>query len=293
MKKNKTLLRIAIQKSGRLSTETKDFLKACGISYHQDTAKLRGYATNFPLELLYLRDDDIPECLADGVADIGIIGENLIFDQDKDITILERLNFARCRLSIALPKRTDYKGTQDLNGLNIATSYTNSLKKFLTEKNIAAEAVYISGSAEIAPGIGLADAVCDIVSSGSTLASNGLKEVETVFSSEAVLAQGTAHGEALEPEKQAILEQLLFRIRAVCEAKANQYIMLNAPNEAIEKIVELLPGATSPTVVPLARESWSSIHSVIKKEGFWEMTAQLKNAGAEAILVLPIEKMIK
>jgi ATP phosphoribosyltransferase len=282
-------LRLAIQKSGRLSEDSAALLRRCGISFNNGLGKLRSEAGNFPLELFFLRDDDIPEYVADGVADIGIVGENIVLETLKTTTVVERLGFGRCRLSIAIPKSFDYSGPSDLAGKKIATSYPEILKSFLGARGVDAEIHTISGSVEIAPSIGLADAVCDLVSSGSTLFTNGLREVETVLESEAVLITRPN----LPGEVQVILDRLLFRIRAVKAAKENKYILLNAPNEKIEKIISILPGMKSPTVMPLAKEGWSSIHSVINENEFWTIIEALKEEGAEGVLVLSIDQMIQ
>lgn len=282
-------LRLAIQKSGRLSEDSAALLRRCGISFNNGLGKLRSEAGNFPLELFFLRDDDIPEYVADGVADIGIVGENIVLETLKTTTVVEKLGFGRCRLSIAIPKSFDYSGPSDLAGKKIATSYPEILKRFLGSRGVDAEIHTISGSVEIAPSIGLADAVCDLVSSGSTLFTNGLREVETVLESEAVLITRPN----LPGEVQVILDRLLFRIRAVKAAKENKYILLNAPNEKIEKIISILPGMKSPTVMPLAKEGWSSIHSVINENEFWTIIETLKDEGAEGVLVLSIDQMIQ
>ncbi|MBN2601250.1 MAG: ATP phosphoribosyltransferase [Candidatus Marinimicrobia bacterium] len=283
------MITLAIQKSGRLSEKTVKLLQECGIVFENGgSSKLKSKAGNFPMQILYLRDDDIPECVADGIADAGIVGENVYLEKRKPLTIVEKLGFARCRLSIAVPKSMKYSSLKDLNGLSIATSYPNILETFLTDNRINANIHEISGSVEIAPGIGLADAIFDIVSTGSTLLSNGLREVETVIKSEAVIVAG----ENLTDEKQALLDKLLFRIRAVQLAGNRKYILLNAPNEKIETICGLLPGMKSPTIMPLSTAGWSSIHSVIAEDEFWEKIEALKAAGAQGILVIPIEKMI-
>ena len=283
------MLTLAIQKSGRLSEKTVKLLHECGIVFENGgSSKLKSKASNFPMQILYLRDDDIPECVADGIADIGIVGENVYQEKKRPLKIVERLGFARCRLSIAVPKSMEYDNAGDLNGLNIATSYPNILKSFLDKEKIAAKIHEISGSVEIAPGIGLADAIFDIVSTGSTLLSNGLREVETVMRSEAVLVAA----ENLLTAKQDLLDKLLFRIRAVQTAGNRKYILLNAPTERIDEICTLLPGMKSPTIMPLSTEGWSSIHSVIEEDEFWEKIEALKIAGAQGILVIPIEKMI-
>lgn len=282
------VVRIAIQKSGRLSEDSLNLINECGIKFNNGKGKLKSSATNFPMEFLFLRDDDIPEYVADGVADLGIVGENVAEEKGEDVDLIKKLGFSKCRLSLALPRSIDYKGVADFDGKSIATSYPNILSEFLKKNNIQAQIHKISGSVEIAPSIGLADAVCDIVSSGSTLLSNGLKEVEVIFRSEAILI-GRKN---LDEGKSAILQNLLFRIDAVQSAKNTKYILLNAPNHAIETIVSLLPGMKSPTILPLAMDGWSSIHSVIGEDAFWEVIEKLRNAGAEGILVVPIEKMI-
>lgn len=283
------MLTLAIQKSGRLNEKTVQLLRECGIAFENGgSSKLKSKARNFPMQILYLRDDDIPECVADGIADAGIVGENVYLEKRRPLRIIERLGFARCRLSIAFPKDRQYRGSDDLQGLNIATSYPNILKDFLAKNRINATIHEISGSAEIAPGIGLADAIFDIVSTGSTLLSNGLREVETVMLSEAVLVAA----ENLLTAKQDLLDKLLFRIRAVQTAGNRKYILLNVPNERIDEICTLLPGMKSPTIMPLSTEGWSSVHSVIEEDEFWEKIEALKIAGAQGILVIPIEKMI-
>jgi ATP phosphoribosyltransferase len=281
-------LKIAIQKSGRLSEKSLELLKACGISIPNGDRKLKTSATNFPIEVLYLRDDDIPEYVEQGVADLGILGENEVWEKDKNVETVANLGFANCKLSLAIRKEETYTGVDYFNGKKIATSYPKILKQFLVEKNIDAGIEEIGGSVEIAPSIGLADAIFDIVSTGSTLVMNGLKEVEVVKTSKAVLISN----KNLDAAKQQILERMLFRIKAVQNAAENKYILLNAPNTAIAEITALLPGAKSPTILPLAINGWSSIHSVVKEDDFWTVIDKLKNLGAEGILVLPIEKMI-
>ena len=283
-----TKIRIAIQKKGRLSEESLNLLKECGIKCSNGTGKLRAEASHFPLEFFFLRDDDIPGYVADGVADLGIVGENVSVEKAQNVNTIKKLGFSKCRLSIAVPKGDDYTGIKSLEGKSIATSYTNLLASYLKEKEVNATIHEISGSVEIAPGIGLTDAVCDIVSTGSTLMSNGLKETEVIFKSEAVLIGN----KSLSPEKQALLDKILFRIEAVQKAKKNKYIMLNAPNTSLDKIEEILPGMKSPTITPLRTEGWSSIQAVIEEQTFWDVIENLKAAGAENILVLPIEKMI-
>ncbi|HPC36096.1 MAG TPA: ATP phosphoribosyltransferase [Candidatus Marinimicrobia bacterium] len=283
------MITLAIQKTGRLNEHTTQLLSECGLFVgNGSTTRLMTEVSNFPLRILFLRDDDIPECVADGLADIGIVGENVYYEKARPLKIIERLGFAKCRLSIAVPKDFNYEKLTDLNGLSIATSYPNILRRFLNENNLKAEIHEISGSVEIAPGIGLASAIFDIVSTGSTLLTNGLKEVVTVLKSEAVLVAA----ENLSPEKSDLLEQLLLRIRAVHAAHIRKYILLNAPNSAIEKICAILPGMKSPTIMPLAEPGWSSLHSVIEEHQFWERISALKAAGAQGILVIPIEKMI-
>lgn len=280
-------LRIAIQKSGRLSDKSKELLNACGIRL-SNGGELKAAATNFPLEVLYLRDDDIPQYVADGVADIGMVGENVVLEKGKNVRLVERLGFGKCRLSLAVQRGETYTDTSWFEGRRIATSYPEILNTFLLDKGVNAHIEEISGSVEIAPGIGLAEGVCDIVSTGSTLMKNGLIEVEEVMRSEAVLISGRQ----LSKEGQCLLDKILFRMKAVQQARRNKYILLNAPDEAIPGICQLLPGVNSPTLLPLAREGWSSLHSVVGEDDFWEVIDQLKEAGAEGILVCPIEKMI-
>ncbi|MDB5198777.1 MAG: phosphoribosyltransferase [Chitinophagaceae bacterium] len=282
------MLKIAIQKSGRLYEDSIKLLKECGIELNNGNKQLKTVANNFPVEVYFFRDDDIPQYVYDGVADIGFVGENVLLETGKDIELIYRLGFGRCRLSIAVPKSMAYKTINDLEGLKIATSYSSLLQNFLAQKNVNAEIHEISGSVEIAPGIGLADAICDLVSSGSTLFTNGLKEVEVVLRSETVLCAN----KDLSEENKAILEKLLLRINAVKTAKNNKYILLNAPNHQLENIAAVLPGMKSPTVVPLAEEGWSSVQSVVNENVFWEVIEKLKALGAEGILVVPIEKMI-
>lgn len=282
------VLKIAIQKSGRLNDDSVKLLKDCGIDLKNGVNKLKTEAENFPLEVYFLRDDDIPQYVEDAVADIGIVGENVLFEKRKLVQIVEKLGFGKCRLSIAVGRKETYEGVAYLHGKKIATSYPVLVQKFLDENKVEAEIHEISGSVEIAPGIGLADAIVDLVSSGSTLFMNGLKEVETVLKSEAVLVRNNN----LSPQKQQLLDKLLFRIRAVRKARNNKYILLNAPNESLEEIISLLPGMKSPTVLPLAEAGWSSVHSVLNENEFWEIIEKLKAAGAQGILVVPIEKMI-
>lgn len=280
-------LKIAIQKSGRLHEDSMRLLKECGIDISNGGNKLKSTAANFPLEVYFLRDDDIPQYIEDAVADIGIVGENVVYEKKKSIDILEQLGFGKCRLSIAVERNVQYD-RQMLNGKRIATSYPVLLQDYLDKNKINAEIHEISGSVEIAPGIGLAEAICDLVSSGSTLLTNGLKEAETILQSQAVLIQN----KNLNGELKELLQKLLFRIRAVKKAKNNKYILLNAPNDNLPAIINLLPGMKSPTVLPLATLGWSSVHSVLDENDFWDIIEQLKGAGAEGILVVPIEKMI-
>lgn len=283
-----TLLRIAIQKSGRLQENSLALLKESGLSFSNGKDQLKTQAQNFPVEILFLRDDDIPQYVEDKVADVGIIGENVFVEKQKKNEIIKRLGFAKCRLSLAIPRSENYSDLSYFSGKNIATSYPNIVQSFLRKNSIQAGLHEISGSVEIAPGIGLADAICDIVSTGSTLLSNGLKEVEVVMQSEAVLIANPE----IDPEKKNILDKLLFRIEAVQKAKNNKYILLNCPNDAIEKITSIIPGMKSPTIIPLGREGWSSLHSVVDENTFWEKIDLLKSFGAQGILVIPIEKMI-
>lgn len=284
----KKRLRIAIQKSGRLSDISNELLRECGINIKNGKNALLASASNFPLDVLYLRDDDIPQYVEDGTADLGILGENVVEESMARITLVKRLDFGRCRLSLAIPKMEEYAGIQYFMNKKIATSYPNILNQYLTENGIISDVHVISGSVEIAPNIGLADAICDLVSSGSTLLSNGLKEVQVIMQSEAVLVSNRF----LDAEGCQILDKILFRLNAVMTAKTNKYVILNAPNESIHAIKKLLPGMKSPTVVPLATEGWSAIHSVLNEEQFWDVIDDLKKAGAQGILVVPIEKMI-
>lgn len=281
------VLRIAIQKSGRLQEGSLKLLKDCGLSISNGKDQLKTQASNFPVEVLFLRDDDIPQYIEDGVADAGIIGENIFAEKQKAGEIIKRLDFAKCRLAMAVPRTTDYTGIGWFEGKNIATSYPNIVNDFLKRNNITAGIHEISGSVEIAPGIGLADAICDIVSTGSTLLSNGLKEVELVMKSEAVLV-----ARKLDATKKQILNKLVFRMEAVQQASNNKYILLNCPNDAIDPITNVIPGMKSPTILPLSKPGWSSLHSVVDENDFWEKIDQLKKLGAEGILVIPIEKMI-
>jgi ATP phosphoribosyltransferase len=281
-------LKIAIQKSGRLYEDSVRLLRECGIELNNGISKLRTEATNFPLEVLLLRDDDIPQYVADGVADIGIVGENVMLEKQRMVKLADRLGFGKCRLSVALPRHIPYEGVTSLDGIKIATSYPKILQQYLDQESVTAEIHEISGSVELAPGIGLADAICDLVSTGSTLLTNGLQEVAVILNSEAILISN----ETLSEEKAGILQHLLFRIDAVRKAKRNKYILLNAPDDRIPAICTIIPGMKSPTILPLAREGWSSLHSVVAEDVFWNVTEQLKANGAEGILVIPIEKMI-
>ncbi len=281
-------LRIAIQKQGRLADGSTALLKRCGIGFSNGLGKLRAEAEDFPLEIFFLRDDDIPDYVADGVADVGVVGENVLAEHPKKVEVVERLGFGRCRLSIAVPKGDEYTALASLGGKRIATSYPNILENYFAANSVEADIHEISGSVEIAPSIGLADAVCDLVSSGSTLFSNGLREVETVLESQAVLIRRPE----LSAETESILDQLLFRIRSVRAASQNKYILLNARKDKAAEISKLLPGIKSPTMVPLAEDGWVSIHSVIAEHDFWEVVDRLRQAGAEGILVLSIDQMI-
>lgn len=281
-------IKIAIQKSGRLNEDSLKILLDCGIAIDNGKDQLKASARNFPLEVLYLRNGDIPQYLRDGVVDTAIIGENVLVEKGADIAVAEKLGFSRCRVSLAIPKSKKYHSIKDLDGRKIATSYPNTVNAFLGERGIHAELHIITGSVEIAPNIGLADAICDIVSSGSTLFKNNLKEVEQILNSEAVLAVSPL---IKQPQKE-ILEQLRFRLRSVLEARQSKYVLMNAPNDRLDAIIKILPGMRSPTVLPLAEEGWSSVHTVINKETFWEVIDELKKAGAEGILVCPIEKMV-
>lgn len=281
-------LRIAIQKSGRLHEDSIKLLKECGIDINNGVNKLKTEASNFPLEVFFLRDDDIPQYVEDGVADIGIVGENVVLEKNRPLRTVEKLGFGKCRLAMAVPRGMNYNSIQDLDGQRIATSYPVILGDYLQKMGITAEIHEISGSVEIAPGIGLADAICDLVSSGSTLFMNGLKEVETILRSEAILVSNNA----LTPEQEQLLGKLIFRIQAVKKAKNNKYVLLNAPNDKLPEIIGLLPGMKSPTVLPLAEAGWSSVHSVLNENDFWDIIESLKAAGAQGILVVPIEKMV-
>ena len=281
-------LKLAIQKSGRLNEDSMRLLKECGIDIGNGVNKLKADATNFPLELFFLRDDDIPQYVEDGVADIGFVGENVVYEKAKKVEVAYELGFGKCRLSFAVRKNEEFTGPAFLEGKKIATSYPVLVQRYLNEHKIKAEVHEISGSVEIAPGIGLADVVCDLVSSGSTLFMNGLKEADTILKSQAVLIKH----KNFSAEKQQVLDRLLFRMESVKKAKKNKYVLLNAPNDQLDKIIAMLPGMKSPTVLPLASQGWSSVHSVIAESDFWDIIEQLKNAGAEGILVIPIEKMI-
>ena len=281
-------LKIALQKNGRLSEKSIQLLEECGIKFPNGGGKLITESTNFPLEILFLRDDDIPQYVEQNVADIGIIGENVLYESQKSINLIEKLGFSACRLSLAIPKDIDYQSLDFFKNKRVATSYPNILSDFFKDKNLNTTIEIISGSVEIAPGIGLSEGICDIVSSGSTLLSNGLKEVEKVMESQAVLVASSN----LDEDKKQILEKLLFRIRSVRNAKENRYILLNAPDHKLDKIIAILPGINSPTILPLAKKGWSSLHSVISEEKFWEVIDELKTVGAEGILIIPIEKMI-
>ncbi len=281
-------IKIAIQKSGRLSEKSLELLSECGIKISTGNRKLKTEAKNFPMEILFLRDDDIPQYVEQGVADIGILGENEVWEKDKNVAIVEKLGFGNCRLSLAIPKDEQYTGLDYFEGKRIATSYPRILSKFFGVKGINVKIEEISGSVEIATGIGLADGIFDIVSTGSTLLMNGLKEVEAILKSEAVLIAN----KNLSPTKTDLLDKLLFRIKAYKNGQGKKYILLNAPNEALPKIIELLPGMRSPSILPLADKGWSSVHSVINDDDFWEVIDELKMVGAEGILVVPIEKMI-
>ncbi|SIT20293.1 ATP phosphoribosyltransferase [Chryseobacterium ureilyticum] len=281
-------LKIAIQKSGRLYEESLQLLKDCGILVNNGKDQLKVSVDNFPMEIMYLRNSDIPQYLEDGVVDVAIVGENLLIEKQKNIQTVEKLGFSKCRVSIAVPKEIETDDPAYFQGKKIATSYPNTLRNFLNQKGIEADIHVISGSVEIAPNIGLADGICDIVSSGSTLFKNGLRETVTLLKSEAVLAQNSQ----LFPEKAAILDKFLFRIKAVLKAKNSKYILMNVPNDKIQKVANVLPVLKSPTVIPLAEEGWSSIHSVIDQERFWEVIDELKENGAQDILIIPIDKMV-
>ncbi|MFD2550909.1 ATP phosphoribosyltransferase [Bizionia sediminis] len=281
-------LKIAVQKSGRLHNDSMNILKEVGISIDNGRDQLKAAANNFPLEVFYLRNGDIPQYLADGVVDAAIIGENVLIEKNQNLSVLEKLGFSGCRLSVALPKTAAYSGIQDLNGLRIATSYPNTVNAFLRKHQVNAQVHIINGSVEIAPNIGLAEAIVDIVSSGSTLFKNNLKEVAVLFKSEAVLVKSPK----ISTVQQEILDTLQFRLQSVLKARNARYVLLNAPNSQLTQIISILPGIKSPTILPLAKPGWSSLHSVINKNEFWEVIDELKKAGAEGILVCPIENMV-
>ena len=282
-------IRIAIQKSGRLNEDSLKLLKDCGISINNGKDQLKTTASNFPMDIYYLRNGDIPQYLRDGVVDLAIVGENLLIEKGEDISVLEHLGFSKCRVSIAVPKEVTYNGIHDLEGKRIATSYPKTVQNYLADSGINADLHIINGSVEIAPNIGLSDAICDIVSSGSTLFKNNLKEVEVMFTSEAVLVGA----EALSEPKKETLDTLMFRIQAVLAGKNSRYVIMNVPNDAISHISNILPVLKSPTVMPLVEAGWSSLHSVVNKNTFWKMVDELKAAGARDILVCPIERMIQ
>jgi len=281
-------LKIAIQKSGRLNEDSLKLLKACGISIENGIDQLKVCVPNFPLEILYLRNSDIPQYLEDGIVDIAIIGENLLIEKGGEVVIIEKLGFSKCKVSLAVPKEITSNELSYFEGKKIATSYPNTLNRFLTKNNINSEVHIISGSVEIAPNIGLADGICDIVSSGNTLFKNGLRETQVILKSEAVLAKSNN----LDEEKEAILSRLLFRMKAVIKATNTKYILMNVPNDKIAEVTKILPVLKSPTILPLAEKGWSSLHSVIDDDKFWEVIDELKNAGAEGILVVPSDKMV-
>jgi ATP phosphoribosyltransferase len=285
---SQTILRIAIQKSGRLYEDSVQLLKECGIDLRNVKDRLKTVSENFPIEVFFLRDDDIPEYVEDGVADIGIVGQNVLLEKGRKVDTVESLGFGKCRLSVAVPKAMDYNGVKSLEGKRIATSYPQLVKQFLQTNNVQASIHEISGSVEIAPGIGLADVVADLVSSGGTLFMNGLKEAEVILDSQAVLVANPA----IDEEKKAILEKLLFRMRSVRKAKKSKYVLMNVPNDNLPQVLSLLPGMRSPTVLPLAESGWSSVHSVLSEDEFWDKIEKLRAAGAEGILVVPIEKLI-
>jgi len=281
-------LKIAVQKSGRLNEDSLKLLKDCGISINNGKGQLKAESSNFPLEVLYLRNSDIPQYIEDGVADIAIVGENGLIDKRSDLKIVERLGFSKCRVSLAVPKDADYTGIEWFEGKKLATSYINTIQDYFDSKGINCEYHQISGSVEIAPNIGLADGICDIVESGSTLFKNGLKEVTTILKSEAVLVSN----KNLSAEKQVILDKMVFRIKAVLKGKKSKYVLLNAPINKVDEISAILPGMKSPTVTPLAEEGWCSLQTVIEENQFWEIINALKEAGAEGILIMPIEKIV-
>tara|TARA_R110000787_G_scaffold41071_13_gene101614 strand:+ start:9290 stop:10147 length:858 start_codon:yes stop_codon:yes gene_type:complete len=281
-------LKIAVQKSGRLNEDSLKLLKDCGIAINNGIDQLKVVVDNFPMEILYLRNSDIPQYIEDGTVDIAIIGENLLIEKQKQVAIVQKLGFSKCKVSLAVPKEVKDDSINYFNGKRIATSYPNTLQTYLDKNNIQAEIHTISGSVEIAPNIGLADGICDIVSSGSTLFKNGLRETQVILKSEAVLVKSLQ----LDQEQEEILSKLLFRINAVLRAKNSKYILLNVPNEKIAAVTNILPVLKSPTILPLAEEGWSSLHSVIDETQFWEVIDELKNAGAEDILIIPIDKMV-
>ncbi len=281
-------LKIAIQKSGRLHDDSLKLLKDCGIAIHNGRDQLKVSVSNFPMEILYLRNSDIPQYLEDGTVDIGIVGENLLIEQQKQVSVVEKLGFSKCRVSLAVPKEVTSNDVRYFNGKKIATSYPATLRSYLAKNNISAAIHTISGSVEIAPNIGLADGICDIVSSGSTLFKNGLRETQVILKSEAVLVKSLK----LSAAQELTLEKLLFRIKAVLRAKNSKYILLNVPNDKIKQVASILPVLKSPTILPLAEEGWSSLHSVIDENQFWEVIDELKTAGAEDILIVPIDKMV-
>lgn len=283
-----SILKIAIQKSGRLNEDSIKLLESCGIKIDNGKDQLKVSVPNFPIELLYLRNSDIPQYLEDGVADVAIVGENLLIEKEKNVEIIQHLGFSKCRVSVAVPKEVETDDLSYFNGKKIATSYPNTLRTYLNKNNISAEIHEISGSVEIAPNIGLADGICDIVSSGSTLFKNGLRETQIILKSEAVLAKSSS----LSAEKVEILDRLMFRIRAVLKANNSKYILMNVPNESISKVSAILPVLKSPTILPLAEEGWSSLHSVIDEDKFWDVIDELKIAGAEGILIVPIDKIV-
>ncbi len=284
----KTKIRIAVQKSGRLNQESLQLLKDCGVSIENGKDQLKATARNFPLEVFYLRNGDIPQYLRDGVVDIAILGENTLIEKGTDLDIIERLGFSKCKVSLAIPKGVAYNNVSDFQGKRIATSYPNTVKNYLKKNNVQADIHVINGSVEIAPNIGLADGICDIVSSGSTLFKNNLKEVEVMLTSEAVLTVSPT----ISSERKGILEKLQFRMQSVLKGQTSKYVLMNVPDTKLNDVIAMLPGMRSPTVLPLAQEGWSSVHSVINKNSFWDVIDNLKTAGAEGILVCPIEKMV-
>lgn len=281
-------LKIAVQKSGRLNEDSIGLLKNCGIHIDNGKDQLKASASNYPLEVLYLRNGDIPQYVEDGVADLAILGENLLVESQNDIEIVRKLGFSKCKLSLAVPKEVDYPGVKFFEGKKIATSYPNTLTQYLKKNKVNAEIHLIKGSVEIAPNIGLAEGICDLVSSGSTLFKNGLKEADTILTSEACLVKS----KKLDEAQNAILDTLLFRLDAVQKGKKSKYVLMNVPNDKLDVVIKLLPGMRSPTVLPLAENGWSSVHSVIEEGKFWEVIDQLKAVGAEGLLIVPIEKMV-